>query len=298
MELQTREKNNDALNKLRDAFLVVNTKLAEPLTATLPSWYLKKTVAKGSTLSGNDLLPTSKTVNYHVDGSKPKPINKTLSTVVVVQKKESIRDVEIKYLTTLKDQAKASELYKKDDHLAISIQDVPRVFRQRLQLPKDAASKKGSEDDDASKPVPAKLFDSAITLPESDDFENGDVAGAAAAVASSESIASIDPETGRAAAGSDTVAVEPTVVSPQAGNDDPPPRPTTGEIESQNLAHAHYGTARRCLVKIIEEKPTSSTTLEIEKAIADLLDQLGWVHLASNQRSATLLKHVPAFRPF
>uniref|UniRef100_A0A7E4V2B9 Tripeptidyl-peptidase 2 n=1 Tax=Panagrellus redivivus TaxID=6233 RepID=A0A7E4V2B9_PANRE len=471
VQLQVREKNNDALNKLRDSFLVVSTKLAEPLTATLsalPSWYkaskkldgqvqpgqrliyyfnsfsqdqLPKGLAAGgqlvgrftleSTLSGNDLLPTSKTVYYHVDGFNPKPINKALSTVVVEQKKgaktdenvettameEAIRDVEIKYLTTLKDQAKASELYKKlskaypnhlplhraqidrliskkkfdraeltsaidqvlsvtdpekvlmyfgtknqadegdhyknkdmkdkkaaiihalgaranvalDDHLAISTQDVPRVFRQRLQLPKDAASKKDSDDDDASKPVPAKASDSAVTLPESDDVQNGDVAGAAAAVASSESIASNDPETGRVAAGSDTVAVEPTVVSPLAGNDDPPPRPTTGEIESQNrvtlyeadaafrefsrwaspndsvallitakhaVAHARYGTALRCLVKIIEEKPTSSTTLEIEKAVADLLDQLGWVHLASNQRNATLLKHVPAFRPF
>uniref|UniRef100_A0A7E4VP19 TPPII domain-containing protein n=1 Tax=Panagrellus redivivus TaxID=6233 RepID=A0A7E4VP19_PANRE len=383
-------------------------------------------------LSGNDIWPAAKFITYHVDGFNRKPINKALSTVVVEQKEdgktddnlettameEAIRDVEIKYLTTLNDQSEASELYKKlakaypnhlplhraqidrliskkkfdraelnsaidqvlsvsdpkkvlmhfgcnrgdesdhyqhsdkldkksaiihalgaranvalDDHLAISTQDMPRAFRQRLQLFKDA-SKKDSGVDDASKPVTMKASDSAITLPVSDDVAKGNVAGAAATVALSESVVLNVPETERLTSGSDTVPVEPTMVSPIAGNDDPPPcraSPMVYEIKSQNrvtleeadaayreffrwaspsdslarlitakhaVAHACYGTALRCLVKIVDEKPMSSTTLEIEKAIADLLDQLGWTHLASNQRNATLLKHFPAFRPF
>uniref|UniRef100_A0A7E4W4H5 Uncharacterized protein n=1 Tax=Panagrellus redivivus TaxID=6233 RepID=A0A7E4W4H5_PANRE len=213
---------------------------------------------------------------------------------------------------------------------SIRTQDVLRVFRQRLQLHK-VASTIDSEDDTKLKPVPAKESDSAITLAQSDDVEKGNVAGAAASVVLTESVVLNVPEKEHVTEDSDTVAIKPTIVSPLALNDDPSPQPTTGEIDSQirvtleeadaayreffrwaspvnslarlitakhAVAHARYGTALRCLVKIVDEKPMSSTTLEMEKAIADLLDQLGWTHLASNQRNTTLLKHAPAFRPF
>uniref|UniRef100_A0AC34RPV0 Uncharacterized protein n=1 Tax=Panagrolaimus sp. JU765 TaxID=591449 RepID=A0AC34RPV0_9BILA len=64
------------------------------------------------------------------------------------------------------------------------------------------------------------------------------------------------------------------------------------------LCYARYGTTIRNLNKIVGDKSENSIYLGIERAIVDLVEQLGWIHLSNNLKNVLLVKHRPAFRPF
>uniref|UniRef100_A0AC34RNY9 Uncharacterized protein n=1 Tax=Panagrolaimus sp. JU765 TaxID=591449 RepID=A0AC34RNY9_9BILA len=54
------------------------------------------------------------------------------------------------------------------------------------------------------------------------------------------------------------------------------------------LCYARYGTTIRNLNKIVGDKSENSIYLGIERAIVDLVEQLGWIHLSNNLKNVLL----------
>ncbi|MFH4977449.1 hypothetical protein AB6A40_004158 [Gnathostoma spinigerum] len=65
----------------------------------------------------------------------------------------------------------------------------------------------------------------------------------------------------------------------------------------QAVAHAHYGRALKFLRKAAEDKVYLNNP-NIDRAITELVDQLGWVHISSLLRNHMILKYHGQFRLF
>uniref|UniRef100_A0AC35F5A0 Tripeptidyl-peptidase 2 n=1 Tax=Panagrolaimus sp. PS1159 TaxID=55785 RepID=A0AC35F5A0_9BILA len=190
-----------------------------------------------------------------------------------------------------------------DEHIKISSQDIPKVFREGIQLPKNDKLKPKANEKNAG-------TSSATTAPSSSSTSVTSTTTAKEDAAAFESdMIAIENETSKQPASSPAVGTsgsQQRVTLSEANQAfrefirwvDPTDEKALLVTAKYAVASARYGTALRCLNKIIEEKPTSAGYLSVERAIIDLLDQLGWVHLASKQRNAVLVKHRSAYRPF
>uniref|UniRef100_A0AC34GVD0 Tripeptidyl-peptidase 2 n=1 Tax=Panagrolaimus sp. ES5 TaxID=591445 RepID=A0AC34GVD0_9BILA len=192
-----------------------------------------------------------------------------------------------------------------DEHIKISSQDIPKVFREGIQLPKNDKSKpKSNEKNIGSSPAATASSSSTTSVTSATTTTKEDAANV-----ESDMIA-IENETSKQPRDAASPLVEPSEsqrISLSDANQafrefirwvEPTDEKGLLVTAKHAVASARYGTALRCLNKIIEEKPTSAGYLSIERAIIDLLDQLGWVHLAAKQRNVVLVKHRSAYRPF
>ncbi|VIO89724.1 Hypothetical subtilase-type proteinase F21H12.6 in chromosome II, putative [Brugia malayi] len=193
-----------------------------------------------------------------------------------------------------------------DEHLAISTQEIPKSFRHGLNVDVGTKTEKTSQ---ASGELTKKSSISDFQLIEDTkkkDTEDIGVGGAGDLLATLES----DQVT-------DTL---PTAI--ETAESDQPRRTvkvTLKEVDTayyevlkwleatdskvlilsakQAVAHAHYGRALKYLRKAGDDK-NFANNLVVEAAVIELVEQLGWVHIANNLRNQMIIKYRNDYRLF
>lgn len=158
-----------------------------------------------------------------------------------------------------------------DEHIKISTQDIPKVFRDGIQLPKADKGKPKPSGDKASGAA-ASLSSASVTSTTAKDE--------ATAASVETQLMAVDDETTPQNCGPQSAAVsEAQRISLSEANQ--AFREFIRWVEStdekallltakQAVASTRYGTALRCLNKIVEEKSTSAGYFPIERAIIDV----------------------------
>ncbi|KHN74920.1 Tripeptidyl-peptidase 2 [Toxocara canis] len=191
-----------------------------------------------------------------------------------------------------------------DAHLAISTQQVPKSFRSGLKLA--LAAKEDKPQTEISKKPSLGDFQVVDDLKakEKEDPVIGEL------------LSLTDADSLDASAASPTTALEVSDSEQLVSNT---PKVTlkdldfayyevmkwleSGDVKALILsakhavAHAHYGRALKYLRKAAEEKPYVNC-MAMDTAIIELVEQLGWVHMAAILRNAFILKYRSQFRPF
>lgn len=163
-----------------------------------------------------------------------------------------------------------------DEHIKISSQDIPKVFREGIQLPKNDKSKPKANEKNAGTSSSA----SAAPSSSSTSVTSTTTAKEDAAAFESDMIA-IENETSKQPASSPALGTSESQQrvtfseANQAFRDfirwvEPTDEKALLVTAKHAVASARYGTALRCLNKIIEEKPTSAGYLSVERAIIDV----------------------------
>ncbi|VDM41821.1 unnamed protein product [Toxocara canis] len=191
-----------------------------------------------------------------------------------------------------------------DAHLAISTQQVPKSFRSGLKLalaakedkPQTEISKKPSlgdfqvVDDLKAKEKEDPVIGELLSLTDADSLDASAASPTTALeVSDSEQLVSNTPKV--------------TLKDLDCAYYEVMKWLESGDVKALILsakhavAHAHYGRALKYLRKAAEEKPYVNC-MAMDTAIIELVEQLGWVHMAAILRNAFILKYRSQFRPF
>uniref|UniRef100_A0A1I8F0V4 Tripeptidyl-peptidase 2 n=1 Tax=Wuchereria bancrofti TaxID=6293 RepID=A0A1I8F0V4_WUCBA len=191
-----------------------------------------------------------------------------------------------------------------DEHLAISTQEIPKSFRHGLNVDVGTKTEKTSQ---ASVELTKRSSISDFQLIEDTkkkDTEDTGGAGDLLATLESDQITDTLP-----------AAIE-TAESDQPGRT---VKVTLKEVDTayyevlkwleatdskvlilsakQAVAHAHYGRALKYLRKASDDK-NFANNLVVEAAAVELVEQLGWVHIANNLRNQMIIKYRNDYRLF
>ncbi|KAM3727921.1 Tripeptidyl-peptidase [Dirofilaria immitis] len=193
-----------------------------------------------------------------------------------------------------------------DEHLTISTQEIPKAFRRGLNV--DVATKiEKTSLTNAELTKRSSISDfQLIEDTNKKDTEEVDIGGAGDLLATLESDQATD--------------VLPTTI--ETAESDQPGRTvkiTLKEVDiayyevlkwldatdskvlilsaKQAVAHAHYGRALKYLRKASEDK-NFANNLIVEAAAVELVEQLGWVHIANNLRNQMIVKYRSDYRLF
>uniref|UniRef100_A0A915CJ53 Tripeptidyl-peptidase 2 n=1 Tax=Parascaris univalens TaxID=6257 RepID=A0A915CJ53_PARUN len=191
-----------------------------------------------------------------------------------------------------------------DAHLAISTQQIPKSFRSGISFA--LATKEDKSQKEISKKPSIGDFQvvGEVKTKEKDDAVTGEL------------LSLTDGEPADNSVASTTTAIEtsdseqPTSNAPKVTLQDLDSayydvmkwlEPTDGKAlilsAKQAVAHAHYARALKYLRKAAEEKPYVNSSA-MDMAVIELVEQLGWVHMAAILRNALILKYRTQFRPF
>uniref|UniRef100_F1KRN9 Tripeptidyl-peptidase 2 n=1 Tax=Ascaris suum TaxID=6253 RepID=F1KRN9_ASCSU len=191
-----------------------------------------------------------------------------------------------------------------DAHLAISTQQIPKSFRCGISFA--LATKEDKSQKEISKKPSVGDFQvvDEVKAKEKDDPVTGELLSLTDGEPADNSVAS----TATAIETSDSE--QPTSSAPKVTLQDLDSayyevmkwlEPTDGKAlilsAKQAVAHAHYARALKYLRKAAEEKPYVNCSA-MDMAVIELVEQLGWVHMATILRNALILKYRTQFRPF
>ncbi|KAE9552976.1 hypothetical protein FO519_003813 [Halicephalobus sp. NKZ332] len=267
-------------------------------------------VERISSMKFVDLQELSRAVEMVLETAKPEEVLKFYGA----KTDSNEEDIRISSEMEKRKSAIISVLFSKanvylDEHLKISTQDIPKIFRDGLQLPK-SGKKKESHPSSVKSPTKENSNSSKASSPAASDStsvsEDGIKAGEYSVVEEGEKtngngdlIVPVSSETELSNSELKITLREAELAFREFSR--------WGDLNEERglllsakhaVANGRCGTALRNLNKIMEDKGTSSSYLTIERAIVDLTEQLGWVHLANNLRNGILLKHRGNYRLF
>ena len=230
-------------------------------------------VERISSLKSVNLQELSNAVNMVMDTAKPEEVLKFYGG------KTDFSEEDIKQNSEMEKRKAAiiSVLFSKanvylDEHLKISTQDVPKIFREGLQLPKSPKKKESTPPKSPSKASsPASDTTSANEDGSKSREEHTAVGGSEE---KKDTVESIVPKIAEIAVNDSDFKVtlrDAEIAFREFAK--------WGDLNEERglllsakyaIANARYGTALRNLNKIVEEKGTTSSYLTIERAIVDV----------------------------
>ncbi|VDM98208.1 unnamed protein product [Thelazia callipaeda] len=193
-----------------------------------------------------------------------------------------------------------------DAHLTISTQEIPKAFRHGLNL--DIAAKPDKSNlatEEHTRKSSVSDFQFVENMKKKDAVDDN-VSGAGELL----SLLELDPAVDTSSQALETVELDQPKIPIKITLEDMDVayyetlkwlEATDSKVlilsAKQAVAHAHYARALKFLRKACEEKSMTNNVV-LEAAVIELVEQLGWVHIANNLRNQIIVKYRNDYRLF